>query len=176
MWEVRAKMWQKWRKKRVWLVIRRGSYLRPPWTVLAEILGDNSPIVGLSCVWISLGCDEAGGSSGWKRPKNGPKNQFFEKVPSSYRGEIFLYRTQILPIGPRWSRKNFSFVKVFWDMARSDIHFDMQCGRTRSLLYGKEQWLGRAYIIMAVLGSTMYVSATNFIISEVLLELLDPKS
>ena len=62
-------------KKRVRFAIRRGSYLGPPWTVLAEILGDNSPIVGLSCVWISLGCDEARGSSVQKRPKNGPKNR-----------------------------------------------------------------------------------------------------
>ena len=118
-------------KKRVRLATRRGFYLGPPWTVLAEILGDNRPIVGLSCVRISLGCDEAGGSSGRKRPKNGPENQFFEKVPSSYRGEIFLYRTQILPIGPRWSRKNFSPVGGFLVLARSDIHFDMQCVRIR---------------------------------------------
>ena len=62
-------------KKRIRLVIRRGSYLGPLWTVLAEILGDNSPIVGLSCVQISLGCDEARGSSGRKRPENGPENQ-----------------------------------------------------------------------------------------------------
>ena len=62
-------------KKFVQLAIRRGSYLWPPWTVLAEILGDNSPIVGLSCVQISLGCDEARGSSGRKRPENGPENQ-----------------------------------------------------------------------------------------------------
>ena len=62
-------------KKRVRLVIRCGFYLGPPWTILAEILGDNSPIVGLSCVQISLGCDEARGSSGRKRPENGPENQ-----------------------------------------------------------------------------------------------------
>ena len=114
-------------KKRVLLVIRCGFYLGPPWTVLAEILGDNSPIVGLSCVQISLGCDEAGGSSGWKRPKNRPKNQFFEKVPSSYRGQIFLYRAQILPYDPRICRKNFSPVRGFLVLARSDPIFDMQC-------------------------------------------------
>ena len=57
-------------KKRVRLAIRRSFYLGPLWTILAEILGDNSPIVGLSCVQISLGCDEARGSSGRKRPKN----------------------------------------------------------------------------------------------------------
>ena len=62
-------------KNFVRLVIRRGSYLGPPWTVLAEILGDNSQIVGLSCVQISLGCVEARGSNGRKRPKNGPENQ-----------------------------------------------------------------------------------------------------
>ena len=37
-------------KKRVWLAICRGFYLGPLWTVLAEILGDNSPILGLSGV------------------------------------------------------------------------------------------------------------------------------
>ena len=62
-------------KKRVRLATRRGFYLGHPWTVLAEILGDNSPIVGLSCVQISLGCDEARGSSGQKRPENWPENQ-----------------------------------------------------------------------------------------------------
>ena len=83
-------------KKRVRLAIRRGSYLGPPWTVLAEILGDNRPIVGLSWVQISLGCVEARRSSVRKRPKNGPKNRFFEKVPYRYDGEIFLYRTQMV--------------------------------------------------------------------------------
>ena len=75
MWEVWAKMCQKWKKNCVGLAIRRGSDLGPLRTVLAEILGDNSPIVGLSCVQISLGCDEARGSSGRKRPENGPENQ-----------------------------------------------------------------------------------------------------
>ena len=62
-------------KKCFRLATRRGLYLGPPRTVLAEILGDNSPIVGLSCVQISLGCEEAHGSSGPKRPENGPENQ-----------------------------------------------------------------------------------------------------
>ena len=115
-------------KKRVRLAIRRGFYLRSSWTVLAEILGDNRPIAGLPCVQISLGCLKVRGSSGLKRAEIGPENQFFEKVPSSYRGKIFLYRTQILPKGPRWSRKNFSFGRVFLVLARSDPVFDMQCG------------------------------------------------
>ena len=97
-------------EKRIRLVIRYGFYLRPLWTVLAEILGDNRPISWLSCVRISLDCFEARGSSAWKCVKKAPKNQFFEKVPSLYRGENFLYRTQILPKGPQWSRKNFSSV------------------------------------------------------------------
>ena len=63
-------------KKRIQLAIRGGSYLWPPWTILAENLGDNSPIVGLSGVQISLGCVEARRSSGRKLPENGPKNQF----------------------------------------------------------------------------------------------------
>ena len=70
-------------------------------------------------------------------------------MPSSYRGEIFLYRTQILPIGPRWSRKNFSPVGGFLVLAGSDIHFDMQCAhpflsftpRRRPLLFRCCQFL-----------------------------------
>ena len=86
-------------KKRVRLAIRRGSYLGPPWTVLAEILGDNRPIVGLSWVQISLGCVEARRSSVRKRPKNGPKNRFFEKVPYRYDGEIFFISHSNGPLG-----------------------------------------------------------------------------
>ena len=119
----RAKM----AKKCIRLATRHGFYLRPRWTVLAEILGDNSPIVGLPCAWISLGCIKAHRSSGQKRPKIRLKNQFFEKVPYRYDGEIFLYRTQMVPRGSRLTSKKFSSVRFFWYMARSDIHFDMQC-------------------------------------------------
>ena len=37
-------------KKRVWFAIPRGFYLGPTWTVLAEILGDDRPILGLPWV------------------------------------------------------------------------------------------------------------------------------
>ena len=70
---------------------------RPPVDCLAEILGDNSWILGLSCVRISLDCVEVRGSSARKRGKNRVKNHVFEKVLLRYDGEIFLYRTQMVP-------------------------------------------------------------------------------
>ena len=48
-------------------------------------------------------------------------------MPYRYDGEIFLYRTQKVPWGSRLTSKKFSSVWVFWYMAGSDIHFDMQC-------------------------------------------------
>ena len=71
-------------KKCVRLAIRRGSYLGSPWTVLAEILGDDSPMLGLPCARNSLDCFKARGSSVCKCGKNSPKNQFFEKVQYRY--------------------------------------------------------------------------------------------
>ena len=118
----------KTRKKRVRLATRRGFYLGPPWTILAEILGDNSPIVGLPCDQISLGCVEACRSSGQKRLENRPKNQFFEKVPYRYDGEIFLYRTKMVPRGPRLNKKKFSFGGVFWVFGRVETQNDMLWG------------------------------------------------
>ena len=51
---------------------------------LAEILGDDSPMLGLPCARNSLDCFKARGSSVWKCGKNSPKNQFFEKVQYRY--------------------------------------------------------------------------------------------
>ena len=120
---------QKLPKKCVQLATRRGFYLGPPWTILAEILGDNSPIVGLPCVRISLGCVKVCGSSGRKCPKKGAENQFFEKVPYRYDGEIFLYRTKMVPRGPRLNKKKFSFGGVFWVFGRVETQNDMLCTR-----------------------------------------------
>ena len=106
-------MCQKWRKKRVRLVIRCGFYLGPPWTVLAEILGDNSPIVGLSCVQISLGCIKASGSSGQKRLKNytsiNKKRVSFrhaegQKTPGPFGVGVALRRGSYTTLGLRWER------------------------------------------------------------------------
>ena len=91
-------------EKRIRLVIRYGFYLRPLWTVLAEILGDNRPISWLSCVRISLDCFEARGSSAWKRVKNAPKNQFLNfwynrvRLP---RGLIFGFQASLGSYGHR---------------------------------------------------------------------------
>ena len=69
---------------------------------------------------ISLDYMKVRGRYGQKCAKNGektgsvrPENQFFEKVLDRYDDEIFLYRTQMVPKGPWWSRKNFSFGQVF---------------------------------------------------------------
>ena len=53
--------------------LRLGLYLRPMSTVLAEILGDDSLISGLSCVRISLDYMKLCGRYGQKRAKNGEK-------------------------------------------------------------------------------------------------------
>ena len=60
-------------EKRIRLVIRYGFYLRPLWTVLAEILGDNSSMLGLSCVRISLDYMKLRGRYGQKCAKNAKK-------------------------------------------------------------------------------------------------------
>ena len=54
---------------------RLGLYLMPPWTILAEILGDNSSSVGLPWGQISLDCVEAHGSSDQKHAKNLEKDK-----------------------------------------------------------------------------------------------------
>ena len=68
-------------KKRVQLAVRRGSYLRPPWTVLAEILGDDSSILGLFCVRISLDCMKICMRYRQKRAKNGQKTRSVSGTP-----------------------------------------------------------------------------------------------
>ena len=92
-----------------------------------EILWHIRPISGLPCVQILLYYVEGHGSRGWKRPKIGPKNK---KVLDKYDGEIFLYRTQMVPWGSWLASKKFISVRFFCLLAGSDIHFDTQCVRT----------------------------------------------
>ena len=124
---------------------------------MAEILGDNRPIVGLPCVQISLGCLKVRGSSGLKRAEIGPENQFFEKVPYRYDGEIFLYRTKMVPRGPRLNKKKFSFGGVFWVFGRVETQNDMLCVRILYVMIFKYMSLNHIYVLHHIYVSETYI-------------------